>query len=394
MSFETVKFKYQATDGTQKDAEVGLAQYQQASRAGMNLNQFLQAQYPDADKNQGTAFQQFAAAMGFNLDPKAKFKQSAANILEGNAMVAGAVTAPDGQDRSIAGRLLMPEIVLGMQEANLFQNTTPLREALMSKVAMRTSVNSKTYYRPVVDSDTNKDFEQRSIGQGATPDLLVKIATSERGYTIPTTSFGIEITDEALASSTLDQIGMMIRSARRSIDNKSIYRWISRIVNGDSLHGISALTPVNLSSFDSSITGSEVTQEAWLKALLDGQEYWEADTMLATKDSFLAVQNRGQRPTVSDDTGRDNRLNAGLNLMNVSLDTIDTIMVNQDSALGGAGNFLLFDSQQSLEYAQNVSASYEAVERYVMRRVEQMRFDMAEEMFRWRDDAMMLVTRA
>jgi len=394
MSFETVNFKYKATDGTMKDAEVGLSQYQKASRAGMNLSQYLQSEYPDADTQQGTAFQQFATSMGFNLNPKAKFKNSSAHVLEGNAMIAGAVTAPDGQDRSIAGRLLMPEIVLGMQEMNLPQNTSPLRDALMSKVAMRTSVNSKTYYRPVVDSDTNRNFQQREIGQGATPDLLVKIATSERGYTIPTTSFGIEITDEALASTTLDQIGMMIRSARRSIDNKSVYRWIDRIVNGDAQHCITALTPVNLSTFDSTITGSEVTQTAWLKALLDGQEYWEADTMLATKNSFLAIQNRGQRPTVSDDTGRDNRLNAGMNLMNVALETIDTIMVNKDAALGGAGNFLLFDSQQSLEYAQNVSASYEAVERYVMRRAEQMRYDMAEEMFRWRDDAMMLVSRA
>jgi len=394
MSLETVKFKYQATDGTQKEAEAGLKDYQTAARQGMSLNQFLQAKYPDADKTYGTAFQQFAAGMGFNLDAKAKFKNKSADVLEGNAIIAGSVTAPDGQDRSIAGRLLMPEIVLSMQEMSLFQNTGPLRDALMSKIAMRTNVSSKTYYRPVVDSDTNRNFEQRSIGQGATPDLLVKISTSERGYTIPTTSFGIEITDEALASSTLDQIGMMLRSARRSIDNKSVYRWISRIVNGDTLHGISALTPVNLSTFDSTITGSEVTQTAWLKALMDGQEYWEADTMLATKDSFLAIQNRGQRPTVSDDTGRDNRLNAGMNLMNVSLETIDTIMVNQDAALGGAGNFLLFDSNQSLEYAQNTSASYEAVERYVMRRVEQMRFDMAEEMFRFRDDAMMLVTRA
>jgi len=394
MSLETVRFKYKATDGTMKDGEVSLSKYQKAGRAGMNLNQYLQAEYQDADPQQGTAFQQFAAAMGYNLNPNAKFKHTAANVLEGNAMIAGAITAPDGQDRSIAGRLLMPEIILGMQELRLAQNTGPLREALMSKVAMRTNVSSKTYYRPVVDSDTNRNFEQREIGQGATPDLLVKISTSERGYTIPTTSFSVEITDEALASSTLDQIGMMLRSARRSIDNKSVYRWISRIVNGDAQHGITALTPVNLSTFDSTITGDEVTQIAWLKALMDGQEYWEADTMLATKDSFLAIENRGQRPTVSDDTGRDNRLNAGMNLMNVRLDTIDTIMVNQDSALGGAGNFLLFDSSQSLEYAQNVSASYEAVERYVMRRVEQMRFDMAEEMFRWRDDAMMLVTRA
>lgn len=394
MSYEALKFNYEATDGTKKEAQVGLQEYQQASRAGMNLNQFLQAKYQDADPKVGTVFQQFAAAMGYNLNPMAKFKNTAAEILEGKGIIAGAVTAPDGQDRSIAGRLLMPEIVLGMQEQFLPQDTMPLRNALMSKVAIRTNVNSKTYYRPVVDSDTNRDFEQRVISQGATPDLLVKIATSERGYTIPTTSFGVEITDEAMASSTLDQIGMMLRSARRSIDNKSVYRWISRIVNGDAQYGITGLTPVNLSSFDGAITGDEVTQTAWLKALMDGQEYWEADTMLATKDSYLAIENRGQRPTVSDDTGRDNRLNAGMNLMNVSLDTIDTILVNQDSALGGAGNFLLFDSQQSLEYVQNVSASYEAVERYVMRKMEQMRFDMAEEMFRFRDDAMMLVTRA
>lgn len=389
-----VSFNYKSTDGTIKTGTVGLEDYQQASRAGMNLSQFLQSRFPDADPDKGTAFQQFAAGMGFNLNPNAKFKNTAADILEGRAVIAGAVTAPDGQDRTIAGRLLMPEIVLGMQEKNLFQNTGPLRDALMSKVAIRTNVNQKTYYRPVVDSDTNRNFEQREIAQGATPDLLVKIGVSEQGFRIPTTSFGVEITDEALASQSLDQIGMMLRSARRSIDNKSVYRWINRIVNGDAQHGISALTPVNLSSFDATITGDEVTQKAWLYALMENQDYWEPDTVLVTKDSRYAIENRGQRPTVSDDTGRDNRMNAGINMLNGGAESVDGIFVNDDAAMGGAGNFLLLDSMQSLEYVQNVSASYEAVERFVMRKIEQMRFDMAEEMFRFRDDTMMLVTRA
>lgn len=393
MAMDKFKSSYSTVAGETKEVEVGLQDVKEAGRLNMNLSAYLAEKYPDADPNKGSAFGQIAASVGFNLNPKALHKPTMADVLEGRASAAG-IVAPDGEDRSIAGRLFMPEIILAMQEKNLFRNTSRLRESLMSKVAINSTVNGKTYYRPVVDSDTNKNLRYDEIGQGATPNVLVKISASERPYVIPTKSFGLEITDEALASSTLDQVGMMIGSARRSIDNNNVYNWISRMVNGDAQFGITALTPIAISSYDSGATLGAVTQKAWVKALLANQEYWEADTMIATEDSYIAVENRATRPTVSDDTGRDNRLNAGLNLMNVSLDTIDTIMVADEAALGGAGNFLLFDSMQSLEYAVNASAAYEAMENYVMRRTNQMRFDTAEEMFRFRDDAMALISRS
>lgn len=380
-------------NGDPLEVQASLEDYAQATGTGANLRQHLASKYPDADVTHGTVFAQLAASMGVNLNPKSLDKPKMSELF-GIGVQAGSVTSPNGQDNSVGARLLMPELIIAIQEANLFQNTQPLREAIMAKTAMRTQVSNATYKRPIVDSDTNKDLEHEEIGQGATPNTLIRISTSQKSFDIPTRAFGLEITKQAMQNSTLDQVAMMIGSARRSIDNKNIYRWLSEIVSGSAAKGMTALTATNISTRDPAATAGAVTQLAWLKLLTEDQEFNEYDTLLSGIDSLYNIENRSARPTTSDDTGRDGRLDSTLNVMNANLRNMDTILVGDETVLGGATNFLLMNSGSGIEYVTDVSAEYEAVEEFVLRKTAEMRFDVGEEIFRFRDDAFKLITRA
>lgn len=392
-NLEAFKCTYRATDGTDKEMEISLQDYRASAQTG-HIGAHLMQKYPDFDRNYGTPLSQAFEQAGFDLNTQSNNRITVGEALSGRSMQAGSVVRQDGSDTSVGARILMPQLLVSIQETSLPQNTSRLRQAFLSKLALRTPVTQPIYQRPTVNADTNKDFDATQIGQGSMPDTIIKIDVGDKAFNIPTKSFGLEISEQAVQSATIDQVAAMIASARRSIDNKAIYRWISRIVSGDPLYDVAALTPVLASSYDPAATGGAMTQLAWLKMLTEDMEYWEADTIIANTDSMYAIDNRANRPTVSDDNGRDNRINNSLNLMNLDIDTMDTMIVADDAVLGASTQFLMFDSSQSLEWVTNTSARYEATQDFVMRRTTQMRFDHAEEVIPYRQDTMKLVNRA
>jgi len=88
----------------------------------------------------------------------------------------------------------------------------------------------------------------------------------------------------------------------------------------------------------------------------------------------LDVEARSGKPTVLNDTTlRSNILDPKYTVENMGLPTPQVLLL--PTAIVGAGQLIGFDSDAALHEITNVSASYSAVENFVMRRTTDMRFD-------------------
>ena len=238
-----------------------------------------------------------------------------------------------------------------------------------------------------------EDSQFQYVAQNTRPPLMLSITAADISRKIPTTAIGMEISREALQSTTLDLVAMTMT---RFLKKANYAEWVSQlnyILSGDpdaavtSLSaGTSALAVVKASAYDSTIVANGVlTQKAWLAFLYANSLSMTKTNLVCDFNAALAIENRTGRPT---------------NVMNNSIDRLDTPFrisypAFQDSIdllvmpVGSwpANSIMAVDRAFGIGKITSSAAEYSAVEEMMMTKSLQLRLDRGSICLRLWDEA-------
>lgn len=386
-----------------KTVDVELNDYKVAAAANMSFKQHINAKCSDSDPAYGSAFNQAVQAMGcYNrvhgqnaglISPTLKqvYTGMEAGVAVNNVGMS-TITSPDGTDHTPAGRIFYPEIVMDMMRDSLLRDNSDVEDGFNSMIAITDNVAGALYTQPMINVTSNEDIAAQPIAQGADPAVMINITTSQYSRAIPTKSIGLQITDQAAQFATVDLVATAIQAQSRGERIRMVEGDINAIVSGDVDAGFGPLTGATLKSYDTAgITqAGEATHKAFLKMLHADYQKLSIDSAIMDIDTYLAFEARTGRPTVDKDRGTDERLNMKFRPINFSLQDLNILIV--DSAVIGANTALFLDSRFAMRKVVDVTAQYEAIQAFVMRRMSQMRFDYGQHVTRLYDEAFKLIT--
>ena len=416
----TATFMYRSIDGTAKEGSFDLRDYELAERHSMRPSALVNKKYPDADPRFGTAFQQGCTSLG--IFPKAIPEKGIAattlrDIATGECMqqlsaiqlatssdhAGNTISAPSTPVGSStpASRVFLPEVVMNLVNEKLVEDFNPEVALFNSILAMDTTIQSEIYTRPRVDVTAPRAEGSRPIAQNALPRQLVSISTSQVSYALPTVSIGLQISDQAMASATIDLVSLIVAQQAEGERFRNLWTDVGNIISGNTDAGESALTPVNFTTYDSNASSGEVTQTGWLNMLYDNTRKVSFDTIIAPLTVVQAIISRTGRPVMFDPRGYDpansnaevpstgNAGNYGLDappqLMNWMVGA-PRMMIVPDGTIP-ASHMIALDSRYALMRVRNASASYSAVQQMVLQRTNEFRWDYGEHVHRMFPDS-------
>ena len=371
---------------TGKTLELDLTAYASAAENKRSLRQevryLAKAQEVEWDMNKGDLLDQLFVGAGL-FD--GKFGGQALTMKDlTNKTLSSSFRAPDGSDTSVGARLLYPQLILDTLRENALDNDgSDILSKWQGLVAHTTNIDGQMAVQPVINTSAPEDSESQRIAQLAEPATMVSITTNQRSFTIPTYSIGLEISDQALEATTIDLVRIVMEAQARGQRVRNVHRQLKSMVFGDIDLGMDALPTVKAKDFDPSITeGMTITKKAWLKWLLHSQYTANLSKVLTGVDEAIALDEGISAGVGGQNYGGIDRSYVGVNL---GLKAPDVIPF--DSTMFGAGVVVGLDPRYAIQRMVNVSAAYDAVEDYVMRRSKAFRVDYGEISRRFYDEA-------
>ena len=379
MSDNAASFK--DISGARQEVKLDVLDYREAADKKLSLSQFYAQKYPTATTD-ATAFEQFCASSGIRLRADVARGIPATSVKEimhgGVDMQAGTIVRDSGANRqTTTGRILFPEVMMQMVNETLIASKEDYLAPWESAVAMRSSVVGPRADQALINVTAPESSAAQPISQLAEPATMISISLNDRSYTIPTKSIGLQVADQALQAATIDLVGIALASQARGERIRRIEEDMSNIISGDTDFGITAVTFANASTFDSTIPGtnSTITHKAYVKWLRANYQKMTITHLLADIDSALALDVRAGKPVsyTGDQSTVANRFPVDYTVENLGLPSPRLLLL--PTSIIGANRIVGFDSRFALHEITNVSASYSAIENFVLRRSTAMRFD-------------------
>ena len=368
-------------DGQRQEVSLDITIYKEAAEHGMSLGQYLEHKYP-SHPDRGSTFAQMLQSCGMYLSNDMETGIRAPSmkaVLDGSAKImAGPLVRNDGSERNtVSGRLLFPEVILELMAANLTENKDDFLNGYNQMVAITTNVTSPRVDQPTIDVTAPEGSRSQPIAQLAEPAVMVTITLAEKSYAIPTKSIGLLVSDQALQATTLDLVGLAMSAQARGERIFMVEEQLGAMINGDVDWGEAALASITAQSLDSGVTvAGTCSQKAWIHYLRDDYRKMSLNWLMMDIDTALAIENRSNKPTVNTDDPNSPRIDTLFSVENLALPTPKILLL--DTAFIGANTIVGIDSRYAIRRTVNVSASYEAIEQWVMRRATAFRVDYGE----------------
>lgn len=385
------KLKYAANENgktVQKTKEFGVEVYKQAAEAGMSLRQFMRTQCSDWDVTMGDPIDQMMTNAGMN---DAEHRSGPALTM---AQMAGMTTAegfrrPDGSDNSLGARLLYPQLILETLTANALRDDgSDILQIWERNIALTRNINGNKVDQPIINTEAPENSRSGRIAQLAEPETMVSITTGEQSFRIPTNSIGLLIANDAMAATTIDLVRIVMEAQARGDKIRRVMEMFKSMVQGNIDMGIAALPVTKIGTFDAAITANgQITKRAYLKWLHSVQKtanvssvFTDIDTALTLDDAFLPKVTGTDSAKISGSWGG---VNLGITQPNITPLDLDVF---------GAGLLVGLDPRYAIQRFVNISASYDAIEEYVMRKATGFRVDYGESATRLYDEAWSVVS--
>ncbi len=383
----------------------GMTLHREAADAKVTFRQHVNAKFPTAS-DQPETFQQMCARAGMRFKRDEETGRPASTLreildpigFEAANQTGGTFTSnPAIPDSRI---LFAPALMEAVEDA-MQTKENDATAAFESLVGYRETVAGTRIEQPVITFSGKGGPEDSSFsrqGQNARPNVILSITASDISRTIPASSFGLEISDEAMNNG----LDFLTRTMARFYKKADYAEWVAQIAmilagNPDAADtpmddGTAALdATVTAQSLDALVTASgAISQLAWLKYFYLNSMTMVPDKIVCDWDAMYAVEVRAGRPT---------------NVMNNSVDRMDApyhiLYPNFAEAVGmvvmPAGTFtantlLGLDSANAIAKITSSSVAYQAIEAQVMKRSTEMRFDRGFIIYRQYTDAFSVLT--
>lgn len=375
--------------GETQQVKLDVTMYRQAAERGMSLQQFLNTEHADTGAN-GPAFNQILASEGIfvqaNRDVGIRPSTMDA-ILNGRPNMEAGVNVKDAVP---ASRILFPAVIMQAVEDKLLQNLALTANALEDMIAIDETINGERYEHPVVNFSKPEAARSQGSSQLAPPPSMMTITTSDKAYRIPSFALGLEVSDQALKATTIDFVALSLARQAAVERNERANNYLLAIFNGDVDNGEGSLASLglvdNASTFDSAATGGTLTQKAWMKYLMKNGTKRTITHLVTDIDTAMKIEGRTGKPTVVQDDGTTNRFDTQFNVMNPTWAKNPKLFLIENSAWA-ANTIMGLDASWAIRRVRNLSADYQGIESYVLRRSQAMRFDFGEHVNRLYNDA-------
>lgn len=379
--------------------KVHVGAYQEAKQAKMTVPQYFNRMFAgetDMDKF-GTPFQQMCASEGLIIvpsGPKAKNpfglrSPLVADVLEGRSSIDAATNvAQKGTPYGTQSRTLFPAAVIAYVESALPIDRETDSRVFDTMVGQELSIAGDLFEQPVVNFNNTGGAEQaksQRISQLSEPPTILTLTTSDVARRIPTYGIGIEFSDQALKSSTLDTVAMTIQRYLQVEKDQRVYQYLANLFSGDSDLNIGAVSAVTSTSLDAAATGGVLTHKAWVLFLARNRKKRRITHAVCDIATYLKIEGRTGRPGLSAYDPRLPTIDPQARATNVTFGSDVTFFIVDDATNGGpvpAGQVWCLDATKAITRVQNTEADYTATESFVSRRSSQMVMHWSEECYR------------
>lgn len=377
--------KYRNNSGQLVEKSVDHTIYKEAADQKLTVPDLLMRKCGDADLSFGSPFEQALLHSGL-IDrkdrPAGMVAPSMKDILTENINMS-AIRSPDGNNTAISARMLFPQVILETMRNYLTEDQSDFINGYNSMVGLTENVTSARVDQPTIDVRANENSNEGQIAQLAEPPALVNITVGDTTHRIPTDSIGLMISDEALESTSLDLVNIAMSAHARGKRIRMVENNIKNMVDGDADIGMTALPRVQANSFDSTITtNGEITRKAWLKWLRAEYQKRSINSVMMTLDTYFQLEDVLTPKNYSMDP---RQTSTSHNLANMMLVPQNILLVAP--TVVGEGVVVGLDNRYAIRRFVNVSASYEAIENFVLRRAKAFRVDHGEMSRRLYDEA-------
>ncbi len=379
--------KYAGSDGKEKTYECDVDVYKKAADAGQTLRQFMRSQIHDHDRSRGDVLDQMMTAAALN--DSVLNVGSAMSMAEIAGMADSSFRRNDQTDNSLGARLLFPQIILETLNANALRDDgSDILSIWPRLVATTRNVNGQKVDQPIIDTSAPEESRSGRITQMADPETMVQITTGDKSFRIPTYAIGLTISDEAMAATTIDLVRIVMEAQARGNRIRQINEQLRALVFGDKDRGIEALPVTKIGSFDPAIIANgTLTKRAYLKWLHSVQKTANISTVLTDIDTAIDVDDALLPKVVGQDASKIVTPWGGVNLGITQPEIIPF-----DTEVFGADILVGLDPRYAIQRFVNVSAAYDAIEKYVIRRATSFRVDYGEMATRLHDEAWSVVS--
>ncbi len=381
------KLSFIDAKGANQEVELTASVYQAAADAQMTVPQYINSTYPTNAKKDGTAFEQFMANTGLFLRADARYglrPPTMEQCVNGVAVMNAGVIVRDAQP---ASRILFPAVFLQAMEDKLAADTTGYVAMFEKLIAISDSINGARFEQPYLNYAGPEAARSQGISQLSLPSSMLSITTKDVARKIPTFSMGLEISQEALRATSLDLVSMALVRQAQVERAARVDGYIGTFLNGDADMGTTDLSgsTVTSDSLSPAVAAGALSHAAWVKWLRTNWRKRHIDWVMCDIATALKIENREGRPVITADDPNSPRINptpqvANPQWQNVQIFLLEDGVVPADTVVG-------LDSRYAIRRVRNSQADYAAVEQFVLRKSEAMRFDFGEVAYRLFDDA-------
>ena len=381
--------------GDKQALDFGMHTYREAADAGLSVPQYLASRFPTNAERDGTAFEQALEQCGVFVkgDSANGIRSSTLDSVVGRS-ASNAVTI----NGTPASRILFPAAILAATENRLragVESVNSSAEAFDRMVAFDDAVNSDRFERPVLDMSGAEAARSAPTAQLAMPPTIMGIKVSDVARTIPTWAIGVEISEQAQRAWSLDLLSLVV-ARQASVERiERAEGYLVSLVSGDSDIGMASLSSVGnvvtAVSLDPAAT-TNVTHKAWMAWLSRNPTKRVINTVVTDIEGALAIEQRSGRPTSGDNiTGVTQRFNTTFKVLNAGWpDAIDLYITTNPR--WPSKTIMGFDKRYGIHRVKSLTASYQAVEDFVIKRSTVMRIDNGEIVYRLFDEAFDVLT--
>ncbi len=383
--------------GNAQQVEITADIHKAALDANLPVSTYINRQYADANTKHGSAFKQICASVGLCLPGTNDFgirPATMADILDGKAgfQAAGTTNVSDkGSPFGTAARSLAPVAIIEMVEDLVAKDRVTDAVTFNQLVSQDISISGDSFIQPVISYQTTggpEQAKQQRVTEFSEPGTMLRLSTAERIRSLPSFNMGIEFSDKAYRSLSIDVIAMSIARYMEVEKDSRVYSYLSALFSGDSDLNEGAVSAVTTVSLDSACVAKTISHTAWIKFLARSRKKRNLTHVFLDIDSYLRLEGRSGRP---GSNAYDPRLTVidpqatPANTAQIGFGNGIKYMIVDAAADGGpvpANTIWAVDASKAITRVSNSAASYSASEAFAMRRSTMMRWDYSEAVYR------------
>lgn len=378
--------------GDKQAVDLSVSMYANAAEAGQSLPQYMATMYPTNAEKHGTAFEQVLEQAGVFVKGNKEFGLRPSTLQDVLSPKDAAIT----REGVPVSRLLFPAVMLGVIEDKLTRDYATNPAGFSAMVAVEDSISGDRWERPVLNFSRPEAARAGPVTQLALPNLMLSITASDKSMRIPSWGIGLEISEQAQKSTTLDLVGLAVARQALVEGNERANDSIRALLNGDVDYGSVALSSiagkvVKANSFDATIVAAgALTKKAWMKWLTKNSNF-RTITHVVTDFDTAMVLDQLLNGTNSSTDGPRATITSAVSVLNANWPSNVQIFVTSDPAWP-ANTIMGIDRSVAIHRITSLSAQYSAIEQFAMKRSTMLRIDKGDMAYRLFDEAFEVLT--